>query len=340
MSTKEEETTENEEVLETETVLKKLGITIPIARCRTHIAAALKDFDEQEEYKTLKKAKKETGTVDGDARIKEIDEKTIRIANETPVAAAIVWDGAMKELIRHGIRQTLANQRKTVKISFLQEGDVDELLYYSCYSNLADWLECDENIDSASLEKDKNSFFTYLDRLFNEVKCEAEFLEEKMRKTENLLLYLSKLLIAGLKVQATIAGDLMHDIARAKTVNVVQFKATVKAGMHYGNKSMNDINGVMDAVNNKLVIFSDDKKEKEIEKEEKRIASLSPEELKLEKDEKEAAEIQKKNESNNLKEARVRKLASEIKESRAMISDPPANVSPAAAAVPPKRGKR
>lgn len=337
MSTKEEEPIENEEVAEIETVLKKLGITIPIARCRTHIAAALKDVDEQEEYKNLKKAKKDTGNTDGDNRIKEIEEKTIRIANETPVAAAIIWDSAMKELIRHGIRQTLANQRKTVKISFLQEGDVDELLYYSCYSNLIDWLECDENIDSASLPKDKNSFFTYLDRLFNEVKCEAEFVEEKMRKTENLLLYLSKLLISGLKIQSMIAGDLMHDIAKAKTVNVVQFKATIKAGMHYDNKSMNDINEVMETVDEKLAIFSEDKKEREAEKEEKRIASLSPEDLKKEQDEKEAAGLQKKKESTDLKEARVRKLAEEVKVSRASMKE-----EPAAPVVntPPKRGKK
>jgi len=336
MSAKEEDVTETEEV---ETVLKKLGILIPIARCRTHISSALKNSEEQEEYKDLKAKKKDTETTDHDERIKEIEEKTIRIANETPVVAAIIWHEAMKELIRHGIYQALANEKKTVKISFLQEGDVDELVYYSCYCNLVDWLQCDENIDSAVLNKDKNSFITYLGRLFDEVKCEPEFVEAKMRKTDGLLRYLSKLLISGLKVQSVIAGDLMHDIAKAKTVNVVQFKATIKAGMNFNNKSLNEIEKVMNNVDKKLAIFSEDKKDKEIEKEEKRIAKLSPEELKKEEEEKKAAELKKEKDSVDLMEARARKLVDTVKNKRNSIkvtTTPTAEV----AAVPMVERKR
>jgi hypothetical protein len=129
-----------------------LSINISQARCATHLKQNLGDEKTEEDIRTLRKqmkAAKEGGDNEGAAALKatiaEKSKNIVRISSETPIAAAVIWDGAVKELLIHGMDQAIAADRKIVDASHLHEGSPETLVHYSLYSKCEIWSEYDQD---------------------------------------------------------------------------------------------------------------------------------------------------------------------------------------------------
>jgi len=127
-----------------------LQISISQARCATHLKQNLGDEEIEAEIKALRKTMKEAkeaGKMDEVAELKkQISEKSqslVRISSETPIATAVLCDCAAKELLRHGMDQAIASERKIVEVSHLHDDDPAELLYWPLYKQCAVWAEYD-----------------------------------------------------------------------------------------------------------------------------------------------------------------------------------------------------
>ena len=129
-----------------------LGVSISQARCATHLKQNLGDEEIEGEIKKLRatlKREKEAGASEVDlagirADITETSKNIVRISSETPIASAVVWDGAVKELLRHGMDQAIAADRKIVDVANLVNQVPDDLLIYlPLYSKCPIWAEYD-----------------------------------------------------------------------------------------------------------------------------------------------------------------------------------------------------
>jgi len=121
-----------------------LGVDVSQARCATHLKQNLGDETVEGEIKdlraALKKAKEDGGDLDPiKAQIAEKSKALVRISGETPIAAAVIWDGAVKEILRHGMDQAIASDRKIVDTSHLHDGSPTALVYYPLFSKCEIW---------------------------------------------------------------------------------------------------------------------------------------------------------------------------------------------------------
>jgi hypothetical protein len=127
-----------------------LDISISQARCATHLKQNLGDEAIEAEIKELRKSMKAAKEADNAEEVaelkKEIAKKSqalVRISSETPIAAAVIWDCGIKELLRHGMDQAIANERKIVDVSHLHDGAPAELLYWPLYKQCQVWADYD-----------------------------------------------------------------------------------------------------------------------------------------------------------------------------------------------------
>jgi hypothetical protein len=128
-----------------------LHINISQARCATHLKQNLGDETTEAEIKELRKGLK--AAKDAEATAEEIEaikaqitEKSrtlVRISSETPIAAAVIWDCGIKELLRHGMDQAVASDRKIVEVSHLHDGAPSDLLYWPLYKKCPAWTDYD-----------------------------------------------------------------------------------------------------------------------------------------------------------------------------------------------------
>lgn len=124
-----------------------LSINISQARCATHLKQNLGDAEVEEEIKALRdqlKALKEVPADDArvvelKAKIAEKSKSRVRISSETPIAAAVIWDGAVKELLRHGMDRAMADNKRIVESAHLQDGDPKSLVHYPLYAKCNIW---------------------------------------------------------------------------------------------------------------------------------------------------------------------------------------------------------
>jgi hypothetical protein len=127
-----------------------LSINISQARCATHLKQNLGDETIEGEIKELRKALK-TSKASGEAgeqtalkaQIAEKAKALVRISSETPIASAVIWDSAVKELLRHGMDQAIASDRKIVDASHIHDGTPESLVHYPLYSKCEIWRSYD-----------------------------------------------------------------------------------------------------------------------------------------------------------------------------------------------------
>lgn len=125
-----------------------LQINISQARCHTHLKQNLGDEHIEAEIKELRKqlkAAKDGGDADGEkelkAKINELSKALVRISSETPIAAAVVMDCLVKEILRHGMDQAIASERKIVEVAHLHDGNPASMLYYPIFNKLPSFAE-------------------------------------------------------------------------------------------------------------------------------------------------------------------------------------------------------
>jgi hypothetical protein len=137
-----------------------LGVDVSQARCATHLKHNLGDEAIETEIKelraALKKAKAEGGSPGPiKAQITEKSKTLVRISGETPIAAAVIWDGAVKEILRHGMDQAIASDRKIVDTSHLHDGAPGALVYSPLFSRCEAWSRYDQNREE-DLKKERS----------------------------------------------------------------------------------------------------------------------------------------------------------------------------------------
>lgn len=107
-----------------------LNVDISQARCATHLKQNLGDEETEAEIKELRKELKAAQAA-GDAqlagatkaKIAELSKTLVRLSSEAPIAAAVVCDFAVKELLRYGMDQAIASDRKIVEVGHYHDGD-------------------------------------------------------------------------------------------------------------------------------------------------------------------------------------------------------------------------
>lgn len=127
-----------------------LGVDVSQARCATHLKQNLGDETVEGEIKdlraALKKAKEDGADLEPiKAQIAEKSKALVRISGETPIAAAVIWDGAVKEILRHGMDQAIASDRKIVDTPHLHDGSPPSLVYYPLFSKCEIWDRYDQD---------------------------------------------------------------------------------------------------------------------------------------------------------------------------------------------------
>ena len=125
-----------------------LGVDVSQARCATHLKQNLGDEAVEGEIKELRASLKKAKDAGADlgpikAQIGEKSKSLVRISGETPIAAAVIWDGAVKEILRHGMDQAIASERKIVDTSHLHDGAPSLLVHYPLFSKCGAWVSYD-----------------------------------------------------------------------------------------------------------------------------------------------------------------------------------------------------
>lgn len=123
-----------------------LNINISQARCATHLKQYLGAEDVEAEIKELRRELKDEKEAGNAPRIEEL-KKTIaakskvlvRISSETPIAAAVVLDNMIKELIRHGMSRAAAGDRKIVDVAHLHDGNPEALEHWPLFNKCPSW---------------------------------------------------------------------------------------------------------------------------------------------------------------------------------------------------------
>ena len=125
-----------------------LGVDVSQARCATHLKQNLGDENIEREIRELRENLKKVKSDNGDfsdlkSQITEKSKALVRISGETPIAAAVIWDAAVKDLLRHGMDNAKAGDRKIVDTSHLHEGNPNDLLLSPIWAKCSNWVRYD-----------------------------------------------------------------------------------------------------------------------------------------------------------------------------------------------------
>lgn len=292
---------------------KVLSINISQARCATHLKSNLGDKSVEEEIyvlrKSLKAAKDSSKTEEVNALKKQIAEMSktmVRISSETPIAAAVIWDGAVKELLCHGMDQAIAGDRKIVETCHLHDDGSTQLLYYPLYDRCEIWSQYSQEdeeelkkehavLNKAAKEVREAKKVTVLDTKKvkpTDVVTDSE-LDDSMEPTkttfytyvENALKtvklddpyknmrvsnrvreYLSDLVAQGIARQAHLSRIIVQRVVDVRTMNADHIKAVVHMLMADAGRSDDQIEEMTNQIDDKLVVYHEHLKSEKLKK--------------------------------------------------------------------------
>jgi len=117
-----------------------LHINISQARCATHLKQNLGDEETEAGIKALRAELKDTKDAGRVAEIKAsiaaLAKTLVRVSSDTSIATAVVCDILVKELLRRGMEQAIASDRKIVEVGHYHDGDPSSMLCYPLVSKL------------------------------------------------------------------------------------------------------------------------------------------------------------------------------------------------------------
>jgi hypothetical protein len=268
-----------------------LGISISQARCATHLKQNLGDDAVEAEIKALRAALKAAKDAGADlaplkAQIAEKSKTLVRISSETPIAAAVTWDAAVKELLRHGMEQAIAGDRKIVDTAHLHAGNVAELTHYPLYNKCEGWTSYDPAHEE-ELRKDraaankaakdareakkgapaaeddandedapdgtKTTFNTYVESALKTVKKDEAYAH--MRVSNRVREYLSELVAQGLARLAQLARIIVQRVVGVRTMNSDHMKAVLHVLMADEGRTPEQINSVAGQIDERLALY-------------------------------------------------------------------------------------
>ena len=275
-----------------------IGVDVSQARCATHLKQNLGDEAVEGEVKELRAALKLVKESGGDPEVikTQIANKSkmlVRISGETPIAAAVIWDGAVKELLRHGMDQAIAAGKKIVDTTHLHEGSPPSLVYFPLYSKCEGWMGYNQNheedlkkertatnkaakdikkaadgkaadekppaprVEAEECEEDnesmKTTFYTYVENALKTVKKDEHY--KNMRVSNRVREYCSELVAQGIARQALLARIIVQRIMGVRTMNADHVKAVVHVLMADEGRTVDQINLVTGQIDEKLKLY-------------------------------------------------------------------------------------
>jgi hypothetical protein len=121
-----------------------LDISISPARCSTYLKQYLLNKDVEKLIKEKRSMIKNNNVV-GDQlvvikrEISELSQKIIRISSETSTIVAIICNGFIEDILKHGINESI-NNKKIVDLNNIMSGDHKNNTYYSIYNKLPSFI--------------------------------------------------------------------------------------------------------------------------------------------------------------------------------------------------------
>ena len=272
-----------------------LGVDVSQARCATHLKQNLGDEAIEAEIKDLRVSLKKAKETGGDltalkAQVAERSKSLVRISGETPIAAAVIWDGAVKEILRHGMDQAIASDRKNVEACHLHDGTPSALIYFPLFSKCEAWATYDqdreeelkkeraatnkavkeakkdvktnsENTKAPPKEEEeedadsptKTTFYTYVENALKTVKKDEPY--KNMRVSSRVREYLSELVAQGIARQALLARIIVQRVMGVRTMNADHVKAVVHVLMADEGRTADQINQVTGQIDSKLSLY-------------------------------------------------------------------------------------
>lgn len=214
-----------------------LHINISQARCATHLKQHLSDEAVEAQVRDLKASLKATADPAAaaaiGASIGALAKKLVRISSETPIAVAVVWDCAVKELLRGGMDAAIAADRKIVDVGHVHEANAPLLPLYNKCAIWADYskegansnaaAEAEPATAAAAAEDDgKNSFYTYVENALKTVKAEDKY--KTMRVSNRVREYLAELVAQGIARHTLLSRIIVQRIVGVRTMNADHVK--------------------------------------------------------------------------------------------------------------------
>lgn len=254
-----------------------LHINISQARCATHLKQHLGDETIEAQVKALRgelKLALEKGDAAGAAGLREkvaaAGKALVRISSETPIAVAVVWDSAVKELLRYGMDRAIAADRKIVDVTHLHEGDAAGALTLGpLYAKCQLWAGFnaetevalkkdkaapkDETEPEAEEESSKNSFYTYVENSLKTVKKEEAY--KAMRVSNRVREYVAELVTQGIGRNTALSRIIVQRIVGARTMNADHVKVVVNMLMTDAGRRDSEIEAITKQIDEKLALY-------------------------------------------------------------------------------------
>jgi len=242
-----------------------LHINISQARCATHLKQHLSDEAVEAQVRDLKASLKVTADPAAaaaiGASIGALAKKLVRISSETPIAVAVVWDCAVKELLRGGMDAAIAADRKIVDVGHVHEANAPLLPLYNKCAIWADYSGANSNVAAeaepataaAAAEDDgKNSFYTYVENALKTVKAEDKY--KTMRVSNRVREYLAELVAQGIARHTLLSRIIVQRIVGVRTMNADHVKVVASMLMADAGAAA-AVAGLTDTIDAKLALY-------------------------------------------------------------------------------------
>jgi hypothetical protein len=275
-----------------------LNISISPARCATHLKQYLVNNEIEKEIKDLRSEWKSNDISDTEKeniklKISELSKKIVRISNETSTVIAIICNEFITDLLKHGINETIKNNKKIVDIASILSGNHEQSIYYSIYYKLPSFNKYDpkvyETIKKEKLEHSKKNkkskavelvedeaveeevetkaedehvedgnkitFNSYIDSIRKCIKKEAQYENVKIRVDSEVRDYLSNMIIECIKRFVVLSKIIVQQIMGVRTMNSSHIKAIIHMFMKDEGNTDEQISVIINNIDDKLKIY-------------------------------------------------------------------------------------
>ena len=311
-----------------------LGVEIAHARCANHIKLNLNDQVVVKNLQKFRKEHKAENTTEErkkelEVEIKKLASKVVRLSSDAPIAASVVADFFIKEILRHALDQTLASDYKMVNVIALHQGQTDRMVSWPLIKNLPAYsgynkeneeelkkeraaankakkdmqAKKKENGESAKARgKEKNkvedgeeshsrtTFQTYVDNALKKVKKEDKYKDQGVRVTKRVREVCSDIVTDFLIRLARVARIIVMDMAQVRTLHAKHVKSIIRIWMVDENRSEVDIKILLDLIDEKLGKYQNYRAEEK----EKKEKNMSDEDRATKEANKKKADIERK----------------------------------------------
>ena len=263
-----------------------LGVNISQARCLAHLKYHLTDDLIDTKIKEIRLLQKTEPNEEHQAKLVELSKNVVRISSETPIAIATLCDNFVKELIKHGMNQAIASDRKNVDIKHLQMGDLTTLVYYPMFKNLSCFVNYSEvekvkkvevvkvemvikeettDVESEDEGPTQTSFITYVENAIKSIKKEEMY--STLRINNKVREYLSNMVTELIQRISILSKLLVQKVINVRTMTADHIKSAIMIIMVDNKCTEESITAIIDFINDKIKLYQEHIKSEKTKKE-------------------------------------------------------------------------